>query len=168
MYLLWLLRLFKWFTYTLVGPIVYISFPKDWEWKSRDNRGYGRFTNSFVDSIWGNSIDGLSGDTPYRNNEATSIIRRFWPSFWWTCVRNPANNYIRTVVEPQEITYIERTGHITIVDFAEQRLVFFYTPDWPVMFKIGYKLWPNDPSLKVGNTYSPKLAFSIQRGNKIQ
>jgi len=167
MYIHYIKNLLTWFILTALGPFIYVFFPKDWGWKSKDNRGIGKFKNKFIDSIWGNAIDGLSGDSPYRNHEAKSPLRKLWPNFWWSCIRNPANNYVRGVSKSRIITNIDHRGHLTIVRFGRHRVFFFYTPDWPIMFKLGYKLWPDDPALKVGRQYKPKLAFSIQRGNKI-
>jgi len=167
MYLLWLLDVVIWVAVMISGPVVYVLFKRDMAWKSEDNRGYGKFTNKKINSIWGNSVDGLSGDSPYRSGEAYSWLRRPWPSFWWACIRNPANNFTRNVTEEFVIADIQKTKSLTIVTDADGGKYFFlYTPHWPVMFKLGYKMWPDNPDLLLGNNLHPKLAFSIQRGKR--
>jgi len=167
MYLLWLLDVVKWLVVMVSGPVVYVVFKRNMTSMSEDNRGYGKFTNKLVDSIWGNSVDGLSGDAPYRDTEANKWLRKFWPSFWWSCIRNPANNYTRNALEEFVIADIQKTKSLTTVtDDEGVKYFFLYTPHWPVMFKFGYKMWPDNPDLQIGKTLHPKLAFSIQRGKR--
>lgn len=161
----WFLSLTIWFLAVVTGPIGYFL---------------AKYTKlSIFVNIWGNSVDGYCGDAPYQAKEAKFWLRRPWPCFWWSVIRNPANNLARRLapkfkVESMNIPHtnggeIESNPANPIFIIVESTTSsipywFFYTPRWPVMFKFGYKLWPD--SLRVGSVVHPKLAFSIQRGNK--
>jgi len=154
-FFLWTYKLSIWLLAVLFGPIGY---------------PIARYTNQpwFV-SIWGNRIDGYCGDDPYKNNEALYWLRKPWPCFWWSVIRNPANNLARDLIDPFKVMSIvtKLNGKLIIVESYDGQLYwFFYTPTWPVMFKLGYKLWIDSSALNVGKIYHPKLAFSIQRGKK--
>jgi hypothetical protein len=115
-------------------------------------------------SIWGNDVDGWGGDEPYRGKEALSVFRKPWPDFWWSVVRNPANNLARRLSAKGEVIAIQRSRTMVTVTMQDsRRYFFFFTPHWPVMFKIGYKIWP---TVIAGDAINAKLAFSIQRGHK--
>jgi len=163
----WVVDLLTWFLCSLAGPFVYLFSKKDMSQKVPlfgKTRGFGKFANMWINHIWGNKMDGLTGDKPYRENEAKKWFRKLWPSFWWSCVRNPANNYTRSIASGKLVG----VQHGKIMHKAKfqsgQSIWFFYTPQWPVMFKFGYKIWED---AEVGKYYTAKLAFSIQRGNKV-
>jgi len=159
----YIIDLIKWLSAILAGFIVYPIFPKDMNYQT--SRGYGRFKNKTIDKIWGNEIDGLSGDEPYRNNQAKKWYRKLWPSFWWSCIRNPANNLARHIRYEGSITEKTTKGNLTIYTLnTGDKVFFFFTPNNLLMWKIGYKLWPD--SAKVGDYVIPELAFSLQRGKK--
>jgi len=137
--------LMKWVSAAAVGPVGYFIVK---------HTGAG-------DSIWGNSADGLSGDDAYREKEAKRWFRRYWPSFWWSVVRNPANNLARSFASGI-VTEVHHDGQWHFATIDGKRVFFFYSTRWPVLIKLGYKLWDNE-SLSVGREYTAKLAFSIQR-----
>jgi len=157
----WFLSIIVWFACIIIGPIGYFL---------------ARYTKLpiFV-NIWGNSVDGYCGDAPYRAKEAKFWLRKPWPCFWWSVIRNPANNLARNLTPqfkiestniPNQSNQSATNPSFIIVKSTTSSIPywFFYTPRLPVMFKFGYKLWPD--SLRVGSVVHPELAFSIQRGHK--
>lgn len=163
MVLRYLRDLALWLLAVIIGPLAYWLFPRDMH--AKVGRGHGKFRWRWADRIWGNEMDGLTGDAGYLRDHAGAWFRKSWPSFWWTCIRNPANNLARHIGPSGIVTKIERRGHLTVFNVLQdgriRRGFFFFTPDWPLMFKVGYKLWP---SYKVGDKFDGAIAFSIQRG----
>lgn len=152
-----------WWLAVLAGPLAYWLLPRDMS--AKVGRGHGKFRWCWADRIWGNEQDGLTGDPGYIRDHAGAWFRKLWPAFWWTVVRNPANNLARHIGPSGVLAKIERDGHLTIYETdSGKRGFFFYTPDWLVMFKIGYKLWPE---YRVGDHFDGAIAFSMQRGEKV-
>ncbi|RME58180.1 hypothetical protein D6779_07055 [Candidatus Parcubacteria bacterium] len=179
----WLLDLFIWFLAVVVGFIAYPLLPKDKFVKLE--RGQGIFKWKWADKIWGNEKDGLTGDFGYYRDHVNKSIkdypkwswpfmaiivplRKKFPHFWWACVRNPANNLERHIGPSGIVTSIERKKDLTIFTVdrngKKRKGFFYYTPHNTVMFKIGYKFWPD--AYKVGDRFDGALAFSIQKGHK--
>lgn len=184
----YLAHLVLWWGAVLAGPAAWWLCPRDMNVVV--GRGYGRFKWGWADRIWGNEADGLSGDRGYIRDHVlvdplayrsapvwgwpivagintVRWLRRRYPSFWWTVVRNPANNMARHLGPNGIITSIRRGRHLAVFEVSKHGMrrngFFFYTPDWPVMFKVGYKLWPE---YKIGDHFGGAIAFSIQRGGK--
>lgn len=153
MYIKWVFVVTLWLTAVALGPIGYFLARK----------------YSWAEKIWGNDIDSMDGDAAYQNNEGKFWLRRPWPSFWWSVVRNPANNFSRLLGPKGTISNIEKRGHLTIAVVDGKKYWLFYTPDWLFMFKIGYKLWGDHrigSYFEQGKWMSNGLALSIQRGGK--
>ena len=178
-----------WFLAVAAGPLAYWALPRDMG--AHVGRGWGRFRWHWADAIWGNEMDGLSGDAGYIRDHvmadpleyraapfwgwpviaainAVRRIRRRFPAFWWTCIRNPANNLARHIGPAGVITHIQRRGVLTLFETNSghglRRGFFLYTPRARIMLKLGYKLWPD--AYEVGDVFDGALAFSIQRGRK--
>ncbi|RMG28679.1 MAG: hypothetical protein D6732_18470 [Methanobacteriota archaeon] len=177
---IWAFHVLVWFCAVLVGPIVYLLFPKSNE---QTKNGVGKFKHKFIDKIWGNEVDGLSGDKAYYKNQVIKKVRDYpkyiqpfmtiivpirkrFPWFWWSCVRNPANNLARHIGPSGVVTKISRYGNLTLFEtYTGKKLrygFFYFTPQNKIMFKLGYKLWAREFS--EGDWFDGHLAFSIQRG----
>ena len=155
MYLRWICDILIWGIATVFGPIGYFL------------ARYGKFF--WAENIWGNPIDGYCGDKSYKEKEAKRWYIRLWPCFWWSVKRNPANALSRRLGPSGTVSYIEKRGYLTTAIIGGKKYWLFYTPDWPIMFKLGYKLWSDNrinSKFEVGHWMSNGLAFSIQRGNK--
>jgi len=146
MYLTWIFRILLWLLAVLFGPIGYLIAR----------------TTGLLESVYGNSVDGWGGDAPYKAKEAKVWFRKPWPDFWWSVVRNPANNLARSLTATGEATNVKHTKHFHTATIDGEKLWFLYTPDWPVMLKLGYKIWP---SVSEGDKLTAKLAFSMQKGH---
>jgi len=115
------------------------------------------------ESIWGNSVDGYDGDVRYKNKEALVWFRKMWPSWWWSVMRNPANNLARRLAAKGTVLKIVQKGNLKIVTMTNNKRYFFYfTPNNKLMWKLGHKLW--DSLAVEGVDISGDLAFSLQRG----
>jgi len=157
MYLKFIIQLLGWFVFTILGPLVYICFPKSWE---PVGRGFGKFKNKLIDDIWGNRDDGLSGDEPFRTNEAIKYKYRWLSSLVWSCFRNPVGNGKRSIFSASgTVKSIIVINNLKIVEMQDNSKWFFYHPRFSngIEIKIGWKLWDD---IKVNDYYVAKLGFS--------
>jgi len=175
-----------WLLAIIFGPLAYWLLPRDME--AGRPRGKGGFHWRWADRIWGNEMDGLSGDAGYYRDHVNAPFLRYrdvawylmplvpvinahkafqkrFPCFVWACVRNPANNLARHIGPSGIINYVRHKGHLHIYTLHNgKRFFFYYTPDKLLMWKIGYKAWPD--SYTVGKHFDGAIAFSLQRGQR--
>jgi len=157
MYFKFLYQLIFWIIFTIAGPFIYILFSKTW---TSVGRGFGKYKIEAIDNIWGNRDDGLSGDKPYRNNEAKKYKSLWLSSMVWSCFRNPVGNGKRSILSASgHISNVEIKNNIKIVTMSDGSKWFFYHPIFKngIEIKLGWKLWED---ATVGNNYVAKLGFS--------
>jgi len=110
-------------------------------------------------SIWGNSGDGFHGDAGYKAEKAGAWFRRLWPSWWWSCIRNPANNLLRhTLNADGVIEDIQRRGNLTVVWIGGRPWFFYYNRGSRYLVKFGWRFW--DMQIQVGERYSASFVFN--------
>jgi len=157
MYLRYITYLFFWIASTLIGLIAYPILPKDRHHKTK--RGFGKFKWSWAQAIWGNPVDGLSGDMPYRMNQAQAWFRKPISWWWWSCIRNPSNNLERQYLSARGIiSSIEKSGAFTVVTFADGRRYFFYYNKDVLGYKnckLGWKFW--EDQISIGEQYEAEF-----------
>jgi len=116
-----------------------------------------RYTGIGYD-IWGNYVDGFCGDKPYRDNEAKRWYSCLWPCFWWSCIRNPANNLARNYLSAEgTISRITRKGNTTFITMVNGKKYFFYYKESGYKIKLGWKFW--ESQIEEGMRY--KAAFVL-------
>jgi len=150
-----------WCVLTIIGPFVYIASPKTW---CSVGRGFGKYNVKFIDNVWGNRDDGLSGDEPFRTNEANKYKFRWLSSLVWSCFRNPVGNGKRSFFSASGlVSNVDTTNNLKIVTMENGSNWFFYNPTYKsgvlkgIELKIGWKLRED---VEVGKHYEAKLGFS--------
>jgi len=133
-----------WFVCAIIGVFIFPILPKkggDIQWKWADN-------------IWGNSSDTICGDFAYKANQGQAWYRRYWACWWWSCIRNPANNLLRHKLNAEGIiSKIEKRGNLTIVTFKNgKRYFFYYNKGSRYVVKFGWRFWADQ--IKVGEYYN--------------
>jgi len=157
MYFKFLYQLSSWIIFTIIGPFVYMLFPK--EWVSVGN-GFGKYKIKLIDNIWGNRDDGLSGDKPYRNNEAKKYKSMYLSSMVWSCFRNPVGNGKRSIFSASGcINNVKIKSNTKIITMEDGSRWFFYHPIFKngIAIRLGWKFWED---ATIGNNYVAKLGFS--------
>jgi len=144
----------------VTGLFLYPLLPKDRHYKTP--RGFGKFKWAWAQAIWGNPVDGLSGDMPYRMNQAQAWFRKPISWWWWSCIRNPSNNLERNVISAQgTIIDINKVSEsFTIVTLSNNKKYFFYYKRNVLgykNFKIGWKLWADQ--LELNKYYKAEFVF---------
>jgi len=111
------------------------------------------------EGIWGNSVDGYCGDDYYQINQGQAWYRKYWACWWWSCIRNPANNLLRHKLNAEGIiSKIEKHGNLTLVTFKNGKRAFFYYYKGRFhSVKLGWKLWGNE--IKVSEYYDASFVF---------
>jgi len=159
MYLRYITCLILWIFSTIIGLVIYPILPKDREFKTP--RGFGKFKWQWSQDIWGNDVDGLSGDEPYRTKEGAKWFRKYISWWWWSCLRNPSNNFERNIISTKGfITGIKKTGNNTIVTFSDGKKRFFYYNHNLFGYKnckLGWKFW--EDQIKVSEYYEAEFVF---------
>jgi len=112
------------------------------------------------EGIWGNSTDGFCGDDNYKNNQAKVWYRKCWSCWWWSCIRNAANNLLRHKLNAEGIiSRIEKRGNLTVVTFKNgKRYFFYYNEGSKYLVKFGHRFWADQ--IKVGEYYNASLVFN--------
>jgi len=112
------------------------------------------------ESIWGNSVDGYCGDFAYKANQGQAWYRKYWACWWWSCIRNPANNLLRRTLNAEGIIKtIEVKGSLTIITFEDRRrFFFFYNEGGKYIVKFGHRFWKQE--IKIGEFYSASFVFN--------
>ena len=150
MYLRYLLYTVVWMTAMLSGLFIFPFLPKDGEklkWK-------------WANAIWGNDVDGIDGDSLYQENQAKTWYRKLWPNWYWSCVRNPANNLLRRYLNADGfIAKIEEVGNWTFVTMMNgRRYFFYYNQGGKYIVKFGWRFWRNE--IKVFQHYNATYVFN--------
>ena len=106
------------------------------------------------EGIWGNSGDGYCGDFAYKATQGQAWYRKYWACWWWSCIRNPANNLLRHKLNAEgTIMRIEKHGNLTIVMFMNgKRYFFYYNEGGKYVVKFGWRLWSDQ--IKVGEYHN--------------
>jgi len=124
----------------------------------------------YFDNIFGNSIDGLCGDSAYRSHEALKWYAKYWPCYWWAFIRNPVNNLIRSLGPKGIVQSISKHGNLTL-STIDGNVYWLYhvkknwnsTYHWEVKF--GYRLWDDDrinSKFVVGRYFENAIVCMIQ------
>ena len=146
MYIRYLLSILAWLTATVVGMFGGYHLARYF--------GIG-------DSIWGNSVDGYCGDAAYKANQAKAWYRKLWPCWFWSCIRNPANNLLRHKLNAEGvISSIEkRSKNLTIITLMNGKKYFFYhNIGGRYIVKFGWRFWADQ--IKVGEQYNASFVFN--------
>jgi len=110
-------------------------------------------------SIWGNEVDGYCGDILYKNKEAKYWYIRMFPCFFWSCIRNPANNLLRSTLSAEGmIKEIKNHGNTSVIYMEDGRKYFFYYKNSGYKIKIGWRFWGDQ--IKVGEYYKASFVFN--------
>jgi len=112
------------------------------------------------EGIFGNSKDGYCGDKLYKENQAKAWYRRCWACYFWSTLRNPANNLLRHKLNAEGIIMrIEKHGNLTIVTFKNgKRYFFYYNEGGKYVVKFGHRFWADQ--IKVGEYYNASFVFN--------
>jgi len=112
------------------------------------------------ENIWGNSVDGYCGDKLYKESKAKAWFRKYWACWWWSCIRNPANNLLRHTLNAEGIiSRIEKRGNLTLVTFKNgKRYFFYYNQGGKYLVKFGWRFWADQ--IKVGEYYNASFVFN--------
>ena len=112
------------------------------------------------EGIWGNSSDGYCGDFAYKAKQGQAWFRKYWACWWWSCIRNPANNLLRHKLNAEGIiAKIEKHGNLTIVTFKNgKRYFFYYNKGSKYLVKFGHRFWADQ--IKIGEYYNASLVFN--------
>jgi len=110
--------------------------------------------------IWGNSEDGFCGDFAYKAKEGQAWFRKYWACWWWSTLRNPANNLLRHTLNAEGvIDKIEVKGNLTVVTFTNgKRYFFYYNEGSKYLVKFGHRFWKDQ--IKVGEYYNASFVFN--------
>ena len=93
--LFWMLKL-KHLVFELLGYFIIlwnIKKVEPFNCTHEESRPNVKFTNEWVDSIWGNKEDGLDGDKPYKQKFSELTL---WTRYNWTAIRNSIHNMALT------------------------------------------------------------------------
>jgi len=120
----------------------------------------GRSKLRLLDNVYGNSADGLSGDSLYQSNQAMRWYVKPFARYNWLAIRNPANNLLRHKLNAEgTISRIEKHGNLTIVMFMNgKRYFFYYNKGGKYIVKFGHRFWADQ--IKVGEYYNASFVFN--------
>jgi len=139
------------FILTLAEIVLFPFCPKDgdrlkWDW---------------ANSIWGNDVDTIHGDTNWKNKQAKWPIIRLCPSYCWS-IRNPVHNLLLNHFSASGILteWSKKGKYTTVATIGGKRYFFIHRPvKWKNdPMKFGWKLW--DDKMVVGQRAQCELVFN--------
>lgn len=103
-------------------------------------KGFG-----WLSAIYGNDVDGWSGDANYKDNQARVWYRKPWPDYWWSTIRNPVHNLLLNHFSASGILteWRKKGKYTTVATIGGKRYFFIHLPvKWKNdPMKFGWKLW---------------------------
>ena len=110
-------------------------------------------------SVWGNTVDGWSGDAGYKSYHI-HWWNKLWPDWWWSCIRNPAKNlctgFLAVEGTIQAVEEIGPWGHVTLTDGRTSW--FWYNKDAAYEMKFGWMWWRDQ--IKHGMMFRAEYVFN--------
>lgn len=141
-----------------------------------------RFKNSWVDSIWGNSEDGLDGDVYYKTKYSNKL--NWWTRYNWVALRNPIHNLaLRQGVNEVIVNYLWKGNRYTEDRIGREGWVYseavgasgkvypmfrwckLFVGEYGIECNIGYK---NFCVQEVGKLYTYSFTVSINPFKKFE